>query len=95
MLLTVGLRAMISGHTSRISWRNLLPGMQRNRISIPGRIHTRLSCFFQYLRDLYFRFIQLCLQATKEADAKLPLEIKSLIWHSPYILISDFEEKAS
>ena len=49
----------------------------------------------QELRDMYFRFIQLSLQARKDADAKLPLEIKADIWYSPYIQISGFEEKAS
>ncbi len=49
----------------------------------------------QELRDMYFRFMKLSLQARKEADAKLPLEIKADIWYSPYIQISDFEEKAS
>ena len=49
----------------------------------------------QELRDMYFRFIQLSLQARKDADAKLPLEIKADIWYSPYIQISSFEEKAS
>ena len=49
----------------------------------------------QELRDMYFRFMKLSLQARKEADAKLPLEIKADIWYSPHIQISDFEEKAS
>ena len=49
----------------------------------------------QELRDMYLRFMQLSLQARKEADAKLPLEIKADIWYSPYIQISGFEEKAS
>jgi hypothetical protein len=49
----------------------------------------------QELRDMYSRFIQLSLQARKDADAKLPLEIKADIWYSPYIQISGFEEKAS
>lgn len=50
---------------------------------------------FQELRDMYLRFIRLSLQAKKEADAKLPLDIKADIWYSPYIQISSFEEKAS
>lgn len=50
---------------------------------------------FQDLRDMYHRFIRLSLQARKEADAKLPLDIKTDIWYSPYIQISGFEEKAS
>ena len=49
----------------------------------------------QELRDMYYRFMKLSLQARKEADAKLPLEIKADIWYSPYIQISSFEEKAS
>ena len=49
----------------------------------------------QELRDMYYRFMKLSLQARKEADAKLPLEIKADIWYSPYIQISGFEEKAS
>ena len=49
----------------------------------------------QELRDMYFRFMKLSLQAKKEADAKLLLEIKADIWYSPYIQISGFEEKAS
>ena len=49
----------------------------------------------QELRDMYFRFMKLSLQARKEADAKLPLESKADIWYSPYIQISGFEEKAS
>jgi hypothetical protein len=49
----------------------------------------------QELRDMYSRFMQLSLQARKDADAKLPLEIKADIWYSPYIQISSFEEKAS
>ena len=50
---------------------------------------------FQNLWDMYLRFIRLSLQVKKEADAKLPLEIKADIWYSPYIQISGFEEKAS
>ena len=50
---------------------------------------------FQELRDMYSRFIRLSLQGRKDADAKLPLEIKADIWYSPYIQISSFEEKAS
>ena len=50
---------------------------------------------FQELQDMYFRFMRLSLQAKKEADAKLPLDIKADIWYSPYIQISGFEEKAS
>ena len=46
----------------------------------------------QELRDMYYRFMKLSLQARKEADAKLPLEIKADIWYSPYIQISGFEE---
>lgn len=49
----------------------------------------------QELRDMYLRFMRLSLQARKEADAKLPLEIKADIWYSPYMQISSFEEKAS
>ena len=49
---------------------------------------------FQDLRDMYLRFVRLSLQVKNEADAKLPLEIKADIWYSPYIQISDFEEKA-
>ena len=49
----------------------------------------------QELRDMYYRFMKLSLQARKEADAKLPLESKADIWYSPYIQISSFEEKAS
>ena len=49
----------------------------------------------QELREVYIRFMRLSLQARKEADAKLPLEIKADIWYSPYIQISSFEEKAS
>ena len=49
----------------------------------------------QELRDMYYRFMKLSLQAKKDADAKLPLEIKADIWYSPYIQISDIEEKAS
>ena len=49
----------------------------------------------QELRDMYYRFMKLSLQARKEADAKLPLESKADIWYSPYIQISNFEEKAS
>ena len=49
----------------------------------------------QELRDMYYRFMKLSLQARKEADAKLPLQIKPNIRNSPYIQISSFEEKAS
>ena len=49
----------------------------------------------QELRDMYYRFMKLSLQARKEADAKLPLQNKADIWYSPYIQISGFEEKAS
>ncbi len=49
----------------------------------------------QELRDIYLRFMQLSLQARKKADANPPLENKSDIWYSPYIQISNFEEKAS
>ena len=50
---------------------------------------------FQELQDVYLRFIQLSLQARKEGDVKLPLESKADIWYSPYIQISNFEEKTS
>ena len=49
----------------------------------------------QELREMYIRFMRLSLQARKESDVKLPLEIKADIWYSPYIQISGFEEKAS
>ena len=64
-------------------------------LDINSWLDPKRVIMLQELRDMYFRFIQLSLQARKDADAKLPLEIKADIWYSPYIQISGFEEKAS
>ena len=53
------------------------------------------AIMLQEIRDMYYRFMKLSLQAREEADTKLPLEIKADIWYNPHIQTSGFKEKAS
>ncbi len=77
-------------------WNYNMKGLARlSKDGIDSWPDPKKVIMLQELRDMYYRFMKLSFQARKEADAKLPLEIKADIWYGPYIQISGFEEKAS